>query len=57
MDAQAEADKVMKAHWSVSDGVLSYDGKGQSLCTQTNYGDFELYIDWKIPPVPTAAFI
>jgi len=49
-EAQTAADEVMKAHWSVVDGVLTYDGKGQSLCTQENYGDFELYIDWKIPP-------
>jgi hypothetical protein len=49
-DAQSAADETMKAHWSVVDGVLTYDGKGQSLCTQENFGDFELYIDWKIPP-------
>jgi len=49
-EAQAKADKVMQEHWSVVDGVLTYDGKGQSLCTSRNYGDFEFYIDWKIPP-------
>jgi hypothetical protein len=49
-DAQAKADSVMRDHWSVVDGVLTYDGKGQSLCTSTDYGDFEFYIDWKIPP-------
>lgn len=48
--AQEEADQQMRNHWSVVDGVLTYDGKGQSLCTSKNYGDFELYIDWKIPP-------
>ncbi|MFM7833138.1 MAG: DUF1080 domain-containing protein, partial [Planctomycetaceae bacterium] len=47
--AQAKADDVMRAHWSVADGVLTYDGKGQSLCTAQDYGDFELYVDWKIP--------
>jgi hypothetical protein len=40
----------MKAHWSVVDGVLHYDGKGDSLCTAKDYGDFELLVDWKIPP-------
>ena len=47
--AQAIADENMKLHWSVEDGVLTYDGKGQSLCTARDYGDFELYVDWKIP--------
>lgn len=47
--AQAVADEVMNAHWSVSDGVLTYDGTGQSLCTAKDYGDFEMYVDWKIP--------
>mgnify|MGYP006260808829 FL=1 len=32
------------------DGVLTYDGKGQSLCTDKDYGDFEFYVDFKIPP-------
>ncbi len=48
--AQAEADRVMREHWSVADGVLTYDGRGQSLCTERDYGDFEMYVDWKIPP-------
>ncbi|NND97924.1 MAG: DUF1080 domain-containing protein, partial [Pirellulaceae bacterium] len=34
----------------VTDSVLTYDGKGQSLCTAEDYGDFEFYCDWKIPP-------
>jgi len=46
---QAKADENMKAHWSVVDGVLTYDGEGQSLCTAKDYGDFEFYVDWKIP--------
>ena len=39
----------MNAHWSVKEGILTYDGKGASLCTAKDYGDFELYCDWKIP--------
>ena len=46
--AQAKADERMRAHWSVSDGVLVFDGKGDSLCTATDYSDFEMYLDWKI---------
>ncbi|MCA9245475.1 MAG: DUF1080 domain-containing protein [Planctomycetales bacterium] len=46
--AQDKADEQMRAHWSVEDGVLVFDGKGQSLCTAKDYADFELYVDWKI---------
>lgn len=48
--AQKKADELMKEHWKVVDGVLEYDGKGYSLATAKDYGDFELYVDWKIPP-------
>lgn len=46
--AQTAADEKMAAHWKVEDGVLVFDGKGQSLCTQQDYADFELYVDFKI---------
>ncbi|QDT13186.1 3-keto-disaccharide hydrolase [Planctomycetes bacterium K23_9] len=49
VQAQQTADKNMAEHWSVIDGILTYDGKGQSLSTAKDYGDFEMYIDWKIP--------
>ncbi len=49
-EAQAKADENMKEHWSVIDSILTYDGTGQSLCTDKDYGDFEMYVDWKIPP-------
>jgi hypothetical protein len=45
---QAEADAKMQSHWSVRDGVLTYDGKGESLQTARDYGNFELYVDWRI---------
>ncbi len=48
-EAQAKADTVMNEHWRVEDGMLVYDGKGASLCTAKDYGDFEFYCDWKIP--------
>jgi hypothetical protein len=47
---QRQADEKMNAHWSVRDGILVYDGKGQSLCTAEDYADFEMYVDWKILP-------
>ena len=46
--AQAKADQRMREHWKVADGALVFDGKGDSLCTMQDYGDFELYVDWKI---------
>jgi hypothetical protein len=46
--AQAEADADMKAHWHIIDGALVFDGKGRSLCTAKDYGDFEMLVDWKI---------
>jgi len=50
--AQAAADELMKKHWSASDGALVYDAArdGASLCTAEDYGDFELYLHWKIQP-------
>ncbi|MFN0053396.1 MAG: DUF1080 domain-containing protein [Planctomycetales bacterium] len=46
--AQKEVDENMRAHWKVADGVLEFDGKGQNLCSAKDYGDFDLYVDWKI---------
>ena len=45
---QQEADQDMRAHWKAVDGVLVFDGKGRSLCTAKDYGDFEMLVDWKI---------
>ena len=47
-EAQKAADENMRQHWQVKDGALVFDGKGRSLCTAKDYGDFELYVDWKI---------
>jgi hypothetical protein len=47
-EAQKVADAKMRAHWKVVDGVLEFDGHGDNLCTAADYGDFELYVDWKI---------
>jgi len=49
-EAQAAANEKMGQHWSVQDGAIVYDGKNNSLCTARDYGDFELLVDWKIPP-------
>ncbi len=47
---QAKADERMRAHWSVENGVIVFDGHGDNLCTAKDYGDFEMLVDWKIPP-------
>jgi hypothetical protein len=50
--ARVEAEKNMRDHWKIEDGVLVFDGRdgGRSLATAKDYGDFELYVDWKILP-------
>jgi hypothetical protein len=47
-EEQKKADENMRAHWKPEDGVLVFDGKGRSLCTQKDYANFELLVDWKI---------
>ncbi|MFC1557581.1 DUF1080 domain-containing protein [candidate division KSB1 bacterium] len=49
-DAQAKADEEMRAHWSAVDGILEFDGEGSHLCTEKDYRDFEMLVDWKIEP-------
>jgi lysophospholipase L1-like esterase len=46
--AQESADQKMREHWAAEDGVLVFDGKGDSICTTKDYGDFEMLVDWKI---------
>lgn len=45
---QEEANKIMREGWYVKDGLLIFSGKGENLCTEKQYGDFEMYVDWKI---------
>ncbi len=49
--AQAKEDAATREHWKAEDGVLVFDGKGKSLCTAKDYGNFELMVDWKILPL------
>jgi hypothetical protein len=43
-----KADAKQAEHWKVVDGVLTYDGKANSLTTEKDYGNFILCVDWKI---------
>ena len=41
----------IQQHWSVQNGELVNDGHGLFLTTETNYGDFELLVDYKTVPL------
>ncbi len=45
---QAEADKKMHENWSVNENSIVFNGKGQNLVSEKNYGNFELWVDWRI---------
>ena len=45
---QKEADRKMLENWSVKDGMIWFTGKGDNLCSVKEYGDFEMYVDWRI---------
>jgi hypothetical protein len=45
---QQEANEKFLPHWRVKDGILTYDGGGNSLQTSKDYGDVEMYVTWKI---------
>ena len=53
-DFQAKHDTSLadiRQHWSVNNGELVNDGQGLFLTTDQNYGDFELYADYKTVPL------
>lgn len=45
---QKEANMKMLENWSVRDGMIWFTGKGDNLCSVKEYGDFEMYVDWRI---------
>ena len=49
-EEQKKADAKILPHWTVEDSVLVNDGQGGNLATAKDYGNFELYVDWKIEP-------
>ncbi len=44
-----KADDETKKHWQPRDTVLHYDGMGQELRTEKEYGDAEFVVDFKFP--------
>ena len=45
---QKEANESMAKSWSVVDGTILFNGEGSSLCTEKQYGNFEMYVDWML---------
>jgi hypothetical protein len=44
-----KADDAAKEHWQPRDTVLHYDGKGEALRTEKEYGDAEFVVDFRFP--------
>ena len=49
---QQEANELMAKTWTVDNGVIRFNGQGRSLCTEKKYGNFEMYVDWRLLPGP-----
>ncbi|HET7361143.1 MAG TPA: DUF1080 domain-containing protein, partial [Salinimicrobium sp.] len=47
-EKQKKADEEMRQSWKVEDGELTFTGEGSNIVTQKKYGDFEMFVDWKI---------
>ena len=44
-----KADDEAKKHWQPKDTVLHYDGKGEALRTEKEYGGAEFIVDFRFP--------
>jgi HEAT repeat protein len=49
-EAQEKANIEAAESWIPQNGELIFTGKGNNLCTEKQYGDFEMYVDWKLYP-------
>ena len=46
-----KANEIVKNDWKIINGMMVYTGKGyENLSTVKEYGDFEMYVDWRIEP-------
>src|SRR5690554_4460933 len=51
--AQKKANVEAANDWKVEDGNIVFEGSGfNNLCTEKQYGDFEMLVDWKLYPGP-----
>jgi len=46
--AENIANDKTKGDWMAKDGLLVFTGHGDNLATEKKYGDFDMYVDWKI---------
>lgn len=42
-------DQEAAKHWKVKGEVIDYDGKNRDLWTKRDFGDFILWVDWRLP--------
>jgi hypothetical protein len=45
---QKEANNKMHFNWKVQDGMIVFNGDGNNLLSDREYGDFEMIVNWKI---------
>ena len=43
----ADKGETKPEHWTVSNNLVRFDGKGKSLWSDESYGDFEMICDWR----------
>ena len=46
--AEKIANEQMQKDWRISNGLLAFQGHGDNIVTEKKYGNFELFVDWKI---------
>jgi hypothetical protein len=49
-EQQAKWDSEVPVHWHVDEDEIVSDGTSPHLVTVKEYGDFEMWVDWKIGP-------
>ena len=45
---QVESNAKAAKNWSVKDNSITFNGDGDNLCSEKQYGDFEMIVDWRI---------
>ena len=45
---QVEANAKAIKNWSAKDNTIVFNGDGDNLCSEKQYGDFEMVVDWRI---------
>ena len=45
---QQEANRKMHDNWSVNENSIVFNGKGSNLVSEKTYGNFEMWVDWRI---------